>query len=1234
MRAVQRDLPFYLDDTKSLHPCNLGDRQQLLETGEMTSHQPLINAWARDGLLAGEEDQAKYYCGCYWIYGSIRKNKKKILAPILISEISINTDETNHARVAVDWSTLSLYEPLLAHLLSEESTDPDDLQRLIEQFTRDLPSDIEDRSSIRRLVEAINARMPASNGAIAISDLKLADTLLAELKNPENTEGLQCKPCMIIIRQANPPDFSVERELSKIIDDTALTSTAVARIDPTEQLTRTVLDFTERETPVTRPSATLKVLNVLSLSDVQSSAILSALENDLTVISGPPGTGKSHSISALTINLAFHGKSVLVTSKTKEAVSVVVEKLTALGGKYAVAHVGDRHEQREFGDLLKGLIDHENLTPAFLSTDKQTEKSLLERLQKEREQLETEIRKQEALHAQFHVSKAELSKLPDVPLPTTLPSAMESQALRDNMEWVDILFSSPSPPPFHLKLRSRSLLNRTANRLAVEPRSLDRKEAHLRTKVLFHRAKATEVQEKLSKRKSIRELWDQLGRVVFQEQVVSRKLYETSRRHALSELLFGNDKAKPALQKYIQSLKSEGKKKASARRKRSLLDNIDPAFLLRCFPIWACTTTNLSETVRLHPGLFDYVIIDEASLCDPATAIPALFRAKHAVIVGDERQLKHRPRVTPTTSAQMAQKNKIPAEVESSAGYARSLFELANARVSKRASYMLDEHYRSLPPIIAYSNREFYGGHLRIMRRNPSNETAACIEFVHSHGMRNDQDVIPEEYEAASRIVRSLGNDTSKIDVGVIAMTIKQAEYLRFRFKEDFSDKDITRLRLKVGNPEAFQGDQRHTIILCIGLGPDAHQTSIKHAFDSNRFNVAITRATDCMHIVSAMPPSKYPDHMQRYHELATSGHFDEETRDEEERLESGFERDVYRLLRNKGYRILTQYDSCGYRIDMVVHRGGAFVAIEVDGPHHFQPGTHEYVSEDIVRELRLRRAGWPIERISCFEWDSNPDAGEDLIRRIEASLSKDMPTTRTEQKRNENGPIASVSLAKTVDEPGYGKGIPAESQLHPSGVKTFVVYDKQIPNSSSATPDIPRIADVSGVDSDKRTQCNATDYEAAIVATLKTRGPIEKKHLVQNILTLLGLTIADTDDVDGIEHCLLDLIKTGTISLNPGRVYSFPDGVGRSSKSDATQPELPGTLSPEDERAIKEIAEVPADRWMKIAKWAKEHDKLQPWQRSLAFSLGRIAQTGKTPSIKQARQGKRILGEVEKLGG
>ena len=72
-----------------------------------------------------------------------------------------------------------------------------------------------------------------------------------------------------------------------------------------------------------------------------------------------------------------------------------------------------------------------------------------------------------------------------------------------------------------------------------------------------------------------------------------------------------------------------------------LLEKEDFKPLLAAFPCWCVTTYAISNSLPLKPALFDVVILDEASQCDIASCFPILFRAKKAVIVGDDKQLPH-----------------------------------------------------------------------------------------------------------------------------------------------------------------------------------------------------------------------------------------------------------------------------------------------------------------------------------------------------------------------------------------------------------------------------------------------------------------------------------------------------------------------------------------------------------------------------------------------------------------
>lgn len=73
--------------------------------------------------------------------------------------------------------------------------------------------------------------------------------------------------------------------------------------------------------------------------------------------------------------------------------------------------------------------------------------------------------------------------------------------------------------------------------------------------------------------------------------------------------------------------------------------------------------------------------------------------------------------------------------------------------------------------------------------------------------------------------------------------------------------------------------------------------------------------------------------------------------------------------------------------------------------------------------------------------------------------------------------------------------------------------------------------------------------------------------------------------------------------------------------------------VQPEEQRAIDAVAAHGGDGWFALSRWAKQTGNLQPWERSLAFSLGKLVKHGRSPSRKQASQGQRILEEAGRLG-
>lgn len=90
---------------------------------------------------------------------------------------------------------------------------------------------------------------------------------------------------------------------------------------------------------------------------------------------------------------------------------------------------------------------------------------------------------------------------------------------------------------------------------------------------------------------------------------------------------------------------------------------------------------------------------------------------------------------------------------------------------------------------------------------------------------------------------------------------------------------------------------------------------------------------------------------------------------------------------------------------------------------------------------------------------------------------------------------------------------------------------------------------------------------------------------------------------------------------------------VTRDGKERTPEHTLEEHASADEAATIARVAAVPSETWFNLAAWAKDTQTLMPWQRSLSFSLGRLAGAGRPPSRKQATHGEKILVEARALG-
>jgi len=75
------------------------------------------------------------------------------------------------------------------------------------------------------------------------------------------------------------------------------------------------------------------------------------------------------------------------------------------------------------------------------------------------------------------------------------------------------------------------------------------------------------------------------------------------------------------------------------------------------------------------------------------------------------------------------------------------------------------------------------------------------------------------------------------------------------------------------------------------------------------------------------------------------------------------------------------------------------------------------------------------------------------------------------------------------------------------------------------------------------------------------------------------------------------------------------------------------GVYYASDDEIVAWAMQVPAKTWFELSHWARENDKLQPWQRSLLYDVGCRVARDVPVSVKQARQAKKAYDLATEAG-
>lgn len=281
---------------------------------------------------------------------------------------------------------------------------------------------------------------------------------------------------------------------------------------------------------------------------------------------------------------------------------------------------------------------------------------------------------------------------------------------------------------------------------------------------------------------------------------------------------------------------------------KKIFSSVDYEVVLKALPIWICKSTDLSDILPLKEDLFDIVIIDEASQCDIASSIPLIYRAKRAVIVGDPNQLRHVSFISGNKENSIRSKYKITNQEVKYRD--KSILDLVNLKLSNQNNIIfLSEHYRSMPDIIDFSNKEFYSGELKVMTSNPRTDNTRNLIMNYVKGERDEQGRNIIESEAIIQKLKNLVQremdvpDKNCTTIGIISPFRVQVNLLKKMIKAKINSKYIKKHNILIGTPYTFQGEERDLIYLSFSIDDLSHSAVLRYLNKPDVFNVSITRA-------------------------------------------------------------------------------------------------------------------------------------------------------------------------------------------------------------------------------------------------------------------------------------------------------------------------------------------------------------------------------------------------------
>jgi len=338
--------------------------------------------------------------------------------------------------------------------------------------------------------------------------------------------------------------------------------------------------------------------------------------------------------------------------------------------------------------------------------------------------------------------------------------------------------------------------------------------------------------------------------------------------------------------KFFHESKATAQALRSILRKKHKFPREDFQKLKSAFPCIIAGIRDFSDYIPLDVGIFDYVIIDEASQVSVAQALPAIVRGSKVIVLGDSKQFSNLQsgmakgeinqeylqkieevckRVTKGKGSQLERIKKLNIKTS-----VLELFEsISNYQIT------LLKHSRGYREHISYSSKHFYNGRLQAlkMRVKPVEEVLKFTVVEYDGSKEKVKNTNRAEIDFIKTELKNFKKNGTGGTIGIITPFHDQQTRLIDEINQ-LPERDyfFEQRKLKIMTFDTCQGEERDTVFYSMVATRGDDKLNYIFPRDLNlsfyeeeegkvkvqRLNVGFSRAKECMHFVVSKPLEEF----------------------------------------------------------------------------------------------------------------------------------------------------------------------------------------------------------------------------------------------------------------------------------------------------------------------------------------------------------------------------------------